>query len=94
MATQVGNELGLSVHEVFWRTERSRQIIGDLADIVQSLFLAESPDGLSDDIQLRREKLEVLGQLYETIGSYDPTQPWWGFSPKSRPGTMRRLGRP
>ena len=93
MATQIGNELGLTVHEVFWKTERCRQSIGDLANVVQSLFLAESSGWILDDILLRKERLEVLGQLYETIGSYDQFHPWWGFVPKSlAPGDNEAIG--
>ena len=94
MATQVGNELGLTVHNVFWRTERFRQAIGDLANTVRSLVLPESPKWVFDDVELRRVKLETLGQLYVTIGSYDPTHPWWGFTPKSpAPGDNEAIGR-
>jgi hypothetical protein len=63
MASRVGNEIGLTVHQIFWRTERCRQAIGESANVVQSFFLSDAPAWAYDDIELRRGKLEVLAQL-------------------------------
>ena len=82
MASRVGSEIGLTVHEIFWRTERHRQAIGESVNAVQSLFLSDAPDWTYDDIEFRRSKLEVLAQLYGTIGSFDAMHPWWGFIPR------------
>ena len=93
MSTVVRNELGLSTHEAFWRTERRRQAIGDLSSVVQSLFLNEASYWAYDDIEQRRAKLEALGQLYCSIGLFDVTHPWWGFTPKSlAPGDDEAIG--
>jgi hypothetical protein len=94
MACRIGNELGLTVYEVFWRIERRRQAIGDLTQEVQSLFLNEASHWSYDDIEYRRAKLESLGQLYETIGNFDPSHPWWGFMPQPlAPGDDEAIGR-
>src|SRR5262249_41562000 len=82
MGSRVGNEIGLTVHEVFWRTERLRQAIGESANVVQSSVLSDASDWTYDDLELRRDKLEVLAQLYGTIGSFGGTHPWWGFIPR------------
>ena len=82
IASRVDNELGLTVYEIFWRTERHRRVIGDLTSSVQSLYLSEAQNLSYDDIEMRRAKLEVLGQLYAVIGSYDFNHPWWGFAPQ------------
>jgi len=93
ISSRFGNELGLSVYEIFWKTERYRQSIGDLANAVQSLFLPESSNYSYDDIQCNRAKLEVLGQLFDIIGGYDSTHPWWGFTPQPlAPGDDETVG--
>jgi hypothetical protein len=83
MGSRVGNEIGLTIHQVFWRSEQHRQTLGVSASVVQSLFLSEAPNWTYDEINLRRNKLEVLAQLYITIGNFGPTHPWWGFRPGS-----------
>jgi hypothetical protein len=93
IGSRVGNELGLTVYEVFWRAERRRRHIGDLANAMQSLFLTEAPKWAYDDIELRRVKLEDLGSLYAAISSFDSTHPWWGFTPRSlTPGDDEAIG--
>ncbi len=82
MGSRVGNGLGLTVYEVFWKTESRRRTIGDLTNAVQALFLPEASEWSYDDIQFRRVKLEALGKLYVDIGSFDSTHPWWGFTPR------------
>jgi len=82
MGSRVGNEIGLTVHEVFWLTERHRQALGESASVVNTLFLSDAPNWTYDDINLRRGKLEVLAQLYDTIGSFGAAHPWWGFIPR------------
>lgn len=82
MASRVGNELGLTVHEIFWRTEYRRQAIGDQANAVPTLFLVDAPGWVYDDIELRRTKLEALGQLFVSIDTFDSNHPWWGFVPQ------------
>jgi transcription elongation GreA/GreB family factor/tetratricopeptide (TPR) repeat protein len=82
MATRFGNELDLTISEIFWRTERFRQAIGELANTVQNLSLPEAPKWAYDDIESRRAKLDNLGQLYASVGSFDSTHSWWGFTPR------------
>ena len=81
MASQIGNPLGLTIYEIFWRSERWRNLIADLSNVVQSNYLSNAANWSYDDIELRRAKLEALGQLYTTIGNYDFSHPWWGFTP-------------
>jgi len=82
MATRFGNELDLTICEIFGRNEKFRQAIGELANTVQNLFLPEALKWTFDDIELRRAKLDTLGQHYESIGGFDATHSWWGFTPR------------
>lgn len=94
MAGQHSNDLGLTVFEVFWRVERRRQAISHLPQEVRSIFLKDASSWTYDDIEQRRSKLDTLGKLYETIGSFDSTHPWWGFVPRSLlPGDDESIGR-
>lgn len=94
MSIRIGNELGLTIYEVFWRTELRRQAIGDLTNIVQSLFFAHAANWSYDYIEQRRAELEAIGQLYVAIGSFDSSHPWWGFTPRPlAPGDDETIGR-
>ena len=82
MASRFGNEIGLTIHDVFWRTERHRQVIQESANVVQPFFLSDASEWAYDDVELRRAKLEVLAQFYGAIGTFDATDPWCGFIPR------------
>ncbi len=93
MNSYLGNDLGITAHDIFWRTERYRQVIGDLASKVQSLFLPEATKWTYDDIEKRRGKLQILGQLFGDSGAYDESHPWWGFIPNPlAPGDDEAIG--
>lgn len=94
MASRVGNELGLTIHEIFWRAEKYRQFVGSNAGAVQSLFLVEAARWSYDHIEHRRAKLEVLGNLFTLISNFDSSHPWWGFRPRPLiPGDDETIGR-
>lgn len=94
MSSKIGNELDLSVHDIFWRAEHHRRAVGDLSNAVQSIFLPDTDKWSYDEIEGRRAKLEALGQMFETIGSFDSSHPWWGFFPKLlAPGDNEAIGR-
>lgn len=82
MSSRIGNELGLTVYEVFWKTEVRRQAIGELTQVVQTFFLPDARLWTFDEIEFRRTKLEAMGQIFDAIGSYDTSNPWWGFVPR------------
>ena len=96
MATRLGNQLGLTIHEdIFWKTERYRQRVGNSVNVLQSLFLPEAPEWVYDDIELRRNKMVVLAQLYDTIGAFDAQSILGGglFRIPSCPVTMTTIDR-
>ncbi len=94
MRSCIGNELGLSVSEIFWRTERCRQAVGNLSDAAHTIFLPEAKMWSFDKIEKFRSSLTALGQLYEIIGSFSCSHPWWGFSPKPlTPGDDKVIGK-
>jgi len=82
ISSRIGNELGLTVHEIFWKTERFRQMNGEMVNALTSLNYQKAENLTLDEIADLRAKVEVLGQLYSTVKSYDSNHPWWGFFPK------------
>lgn len=82
MGSRVGNALGLTVNEVFWAAERRRQELGNLASVVHSATLAGAGKWEADEIKERRDKVGALADLYQTIGCFSFTHPWWGFRPR------------
>ncbi|AEI49709.1 DUF4011 domain-containing protein [Runella slithyformis] len=81
MSSVIGNQLGLTVNQLFWRTERLRQSVN--IPITESAFLRESPNWTWNDIEQKRFKLDSLRQLYDSVGGYTSDHPWWGFVPNS-----------
>lgn len=79
MSSVIGNQLGLTVNQLFWRTERLRQSVN--TPITESAFLQESPNWTWNDIEQKRFKLDSLQKLYESVGGYTSDHPWWGFIP-------------
>ena len=80
MASQVGNELNLTVHEVFWRTDYFRRLSGDFT-LDTTTYLPQAAGWSLATIEQKRAKLDVLGRLYEATGGYMTTNTWWGFTP-------------
>ncbi|KAF0221142.1 MAG: superfamily I DNA/RNA [Geobacteraceae bacterium] len=94
ISSQIGNELGMTVYDVFWKTEKYRQSIGDLVNKIQSLNIPKADSWTYDHIEDIRAKLEGLGQLFSTLKNYDSNHPWWGFIPKPlAPGDDFAIGR-
>lgn len=81
ISSSFDNALGLTVYEIFWKTEKLRQDIGELANKVQSLHVTDANSWTYDCIEGKRTKLESLGNLFAIIGNYDSEHAWWGFVP-------------
>lgn len=93
ISSRIGNELGLTVYEIFWKTEKCRQAIGNLVNNIQSLNIQKCDKFTFNDIESLRAKLEVLGQQFSIIENYDSKHPWWGFTPKQlAPGDDLAIG--
>jgi transcription elongation GreA/GreB family factor len=81
MGSRVGNALGLTINEVFWAAERRRQELGDLAAEINAIGFPDASHWTQDDIEFRQSRLAGLAELYDTIGNFGPSHPWWGFWP-------------
>lgn len=93
MASCIGNEVGLTVHNVFWAAERRRRELGEVAGHLTSVVIRDANNWDLEKIERSRGKLESLGLLYQEIGGYDSSRPWWGFRPRLlSPGDDVTLG--
>ena len=82
IGSKIGNQLGLSAHEIFWAAERRRQAVSeDTARKLNSIGFPDASNWTNDDIDQRKEKLQNLAEAYQNIGGYDETNKWWGYTP-------------
>jgi hypothetical protein len=83
MATCLGNKLGMSVYEIFWRTECKRQAVSKWVQAIQLPILNKAQDWTENEIASKRSKLDSIGKLFDSLGTFGIDHPWWGFEPKS-----------
>lgn len=94
MGSRIGNERGMTIHEVFWAAERRRQKLGDQAERLSSVLFRDAPKWAYWELEQHRTRIESLSLQYTSIRGYGSFQPWWGFSPRLlNPGDDVELGR-
>ncbi|SMF94309.1 AAA domain-containing protein [Methylomagnum ishizawai] len=92
MASHSGSQLGLTTHDIFWRTERLRHNIEAYVPIVNSLFIDEAVGCNYDRIRSLHDRLGALGKCHQAIVHYDARYPWWGFTPQGlKPGDAQAI---
>ena len=93
MSAYIGNNLGLTIYDVFWRTERLHRDLGDIVNTIQIQQLESASKWSLEEVKAQQEMLERLGQLYAAVGNFDSKHPWWGFAPRSlAPGDNDAIG--
>lgn len=92
--TQLGNELGMTVHEIVWAAERYRQEADIDLSPLQSLTFEAATSCSPVRLAEMKAAVESLCRHYRGIGYYDERHPWYGFFPMElNPGddlTVRR----
>ncbi|WP_138994220.1 DUF4011 domain-containing protein [Larkinella sp. C7] len=92
ISSRIGNKLGLTAHEVFWKAEFFRGLVRQDVFQNEAMLLPEASEWTLADIELRRSKLNTLGKLMTEAGPYNSSNPWWGFKPYVlAPGTEMRI---
>lgn len=79
MGSSVGNNLGMTIHQIFWAVQRRRQDLDDLSAEVSSISFDNAATWSHDDLKTSTALLSNLSGLYEEIGRHDQEHPWWGF---------------
>lgn len=82
MNTSVGNQLGLTLHQVMWRAERHRLQAGPSAEAVQDVDYFSAPRTSQVQFAEICDRLRQLSSQFNLIGAYGPAHPLWGFFPK------------
>jgi len=76
------NRLGLTLHQVIWKMERSRQELRGNDQRLRASIVTGSADADADDLESSRSVLASLALKRNTLGPYDPDQTYWGFFPR------------
>lgn len=81
--SQVGNQLGCTVHQVLWRADRSRRNLGELGDGLSSIVIPDATTVNAIEFERRRDQIRYLAMQFVEIRAFDATHPFWGFYPES-----------
>ena len=88
----VGNNLGLTVHQVLWRVETYRKTLHDLVALLRDIRSDSTRDCVQEQFQLAYDSLGVIAKNFGLLGGYDSNQPFWGFTPEQiYPGDESRI---
>lgn len=79
----VGNEQGLTVHQVMWRAERYRLRCGDQWSIVQEINFEAATHVSVTEFELMRDLLSHIADQFIAVKCFDMYHPFWGFFPES-----------
>lgn len=82
LGSQTGNSLGLSVHQIFWITERNRQGFEGNLEALAGISIKEASSWQAIDLDNCRG---VLSDLANALGEFDfspKDSPWIGFNPE------------
>lgn len=82
LGSHIGNQLDLSVHDVFWAAERRRTELGDLAEAVSDLRFPSASEWASDAYEGRRSVLKAAAIAAMELGCRVADSPWRGFFPE------------
>ena len=81
--TKVGNQLGLTIHEVLWRAEQHRVKLGNQTDKLIGVAVKGSSQCNATNLERSRSHIASLAQVFSDIGCYNTRSPFWGFFPDS-----------
>lgn len=94
MNSKIGNELDLTIEQVFWACERRRAKLGELAKAAEKIELADAQKWGLDDIRMRREQVEAMADLWTEVNAAGQPHPWDGFFPSAYvPGDNNSIAR-
>lgn len=81
--SQLGNQLGCTVHQILWRADRSRRRLGAAGDSVATIPVADAPLVNALDYERRLDQVRYLAKQFAEIGSFSSAHPYWGFYPEN-----------
>lgn len=81
--SQLGNQLGCTVHQILWRADHSRRRLGELSDGLSNIAIEDAPSVNAIEFERRRDRVRYLAKQFHEIQAFDATHPFWGFYPES-----------
>lgn len=81
LGSRIGNSLGYTVHKVFWVTERCRQALGEVADLVSPVRVSKAEDWTAEQYERCKRALNEVTSSLEELGCAPPESAWLGFFP-------------
>ncbi|MBL8343961.1 MAG: DUF4011 domain-containing protein [Rubrivivax sp.] len=81
LGSRIGNRLDLTVHQVFWTTERRRLALGPLASELAGLGASGAPEWTSEEVERRRRTVADIAGAMKELGGLPKDSPWLGFAP-------------
>ena len=82
LGSRAGNSLEMTVHDVFWTTERKRQALGEFVEAVSGLSIQGAQEVRAEQLERHRMNLRDASEALLSLGSPPMTFPWVGFSPE------------
>ncbi|RYG58163.1 MAG: hypothetical protein EON56_00500 [Alphaproteobacteria bacterium] len=82
LGTQLGNQLELSAHDVFWATERRRTELGDWTEKVSDVRFQAAADWTREDFERHRSTLASAAAAAVEMQCTIAESPWRGFAPQ------------
>ena len=81
LGARLGNNLDLTVHEIFWATERHRQALGPSSAALAGLTIPDAAQWAAERVDRCRKTLADAASALAQMGCSPQESPWIGFSP-------------
>lgn len=81
--SQLGNQLGCTVHQILWRADRSRRNLGGVSGVGANITIPDATTVNAVEYERRRDQVRYLAKQFVEIQSFDASHPFWGFFPES-----------
>jgi very-short-patch-repair endonuclease len=81
LGSRIGNELELTVHEVFWATERRRTALGDEVNVASGLTMSGAQTWAAEQVDACRMVLSEASAALHELGCGPAACAWQGYFP-------------
>jgi transcription elongation GreA/GreB family factor/very-short-patch-repair endonuclease len=81
LGSKLGNELGLTIHQVFWKTERHRQELGAHAPSIDGISIRRADSWTTSDLERARNIASEMASALQALGCSPKDCPWKGYYP-------------
>lgn len=82
LGSRLGSQLDLTVHDVFWITERNRQALDGEVESVAAFAITSAPNWSASQVDKCRMTLGDAASALEELGCQPKASPWIGFNPR------------